>query len=72
MGYDFGVTLPGGYHGITSLPGGTPSVMYSNVQCMGGEQSLLDCPMSKDDESNTECCSDCYEKSVAVYCSRFC
>ena len=72
LGYDFGVTLPGGYHGVVSLPGSTPSVMYSDVQCDGGEDSIWDCTMSTNDDSNSECCSNCYEKSVAVYCSRFC
>ena len=73
MGFDFGVALPGGYNGIASLPGTTPSVMYSNVQCMGGEESIFDCySMDINDASNTECCSSCLDKSVAVYCSRYC
>ena len=73
MGYNFGVPLPGGFHGLSSLDV-VPSMMYSNVQCGGGESSIWHCGMdiNKDRPMNEECCADCYNNSVAVYCSRFC
>ena len=71
MGYDFGVPLPGGFHGVQH-ESFTPSMVYSNISCNGTEDSIWDCSMDIDDGSNTECCTSCYHKSVAVYCSRFC
>ena len=70
MGYDFGVPLPGGFHGLQN-PDFTPSMLY-NADCDGSEGSIWDCSMNTNNGTNTECCSDCYDKSVAVYCSRFC
>ena len=70
MGYDFGVPLPDGFHGLDDL-GVAPSMMYSNVQCGGGETSIWHCDMDINDDTNSECCSECYQKSAAVYCSRF-
>ena len=71
MGFAFGVPLPGWFHGVQNV-NFTPSMVYSNVKCNGTEQSIWDCSMDIDDGSNTECCPNCYDKSVAVYCSRFC
>ena len=71
MGYDFGFTLPGGFHGLDDLDV-APSMMYSNVQCGGGESSIWHCPMDINKPMNEECCAECYNKSVAVYCGRFC
>ena len=71
MGYDFGVPLPDGFHGLGNLDV-APSIMYSNVRCWGTESSIWDCNMDINEETNSECCSNCYQKSVAVYCSRFC
>ena len=71
MGYEFGVSLPGGFYGLEDLEV-PPSMMYSNVQCGGGESSIFDCMMDINKPMNDECCADCYNNSVALYCSRFC
>ena len=72
MGYDFGVPLPGGFHGLEN-PDTNTHVIYSNVNCNGTENSIWDCDMTVDSGSSSGyCCNTCYDRSVAVYCTRFC
>ena len=73
MGYDFGVSLPGGFHGVQANDF-IPSMVYSNVDCDGTEDSIWDCSMNVETGTTGpgDCCTYCYERSVAVYCSRFC
>ena len=75
MGYDFGVPVPGGFHGLEHQGENSSNPYYmrwSNVDCVGTEDSILDCSMKQTDPENEQCCSSCLDRSVAVYCSRFC
>ena len=78
MGYDFGVYLPGGWQTAPTATADESDVIYSNVNCHGDESTIWGCEMdvivnassSSRRLSEDEC--DSFERSVAVYCSRFC
>ena len=72
MGYDFGVPLPGGYHGLQSRVQEmyNPNVEWVAIDCQGTEESIWDCDQEQTGYQGRYC--DNEKNSVALYCSRFC